>query len=266
VVCAMARVSQDLLYRHLASKPHLAHAYRVVEEDQEIQELLKMANIMAVTRMLYNDHGVTHARIVAGSALEILDILVEHGVKPSTLRDRTARSMEEVQLIVFLPSYLHDIGNSVHRHLHETHSYVLARPILDRILPVLVERDSRIYALRQEILHAIYAHQDDVGTLTIEAGIVKVADGTDMAEGRARVPYRLGKTDMHAVSALSIRSVDVQPGEERPLRITVRLTDMAGLFQVEEVLLRKVRTSSLRDLVEIAVGRVDEEPRLFYPS
>ena len=262
----MVVVSQDLLIKHLASSSSLSRAYRLVEEDREIQELLKMSNIMAVTRLLYNDHGVTHARIVAGSALEILDILLRSGVKPTTLLNRTTKSLEEVRLVVFLSSYLHDIGNSVHRHQHELHSYILARPILDRILPLLLEDSSRHYAVRQEILHAIYSHQNEVETLTIEAGVVKVADGTDMAEGRARVPYRLGKADMHAVSALSIKKVELENGEERPLRITVSLTDMAGLFQIEEVLLKKVQTSSIRDLVEIAVKRDAENPRLLYPS
>ncbi len=260
----MVMVSQDLLFKHLSMDPGLARAYRLVEEDREIQELLKMSNIMAVTRMLYNDHGVTHARIVAGAALEILGILVDQGIKPSTLSARTARNMDDVRLIVFLASYLHDIGNSVHRHMHETHSYILALPILDRLLPLLFEDSSRLYAIRQEILHAIYSHQEDVETLTLEAGVVKVADGTDMAEGRARVPYMLGKTDMHAVSALSVKKVDLDKGVGKPLRITVELTDMAGLFQVEEVLLRKVKASTLRDLVEIAVKKEGEKPRLFF--
>jgi metal-dependent HD superfamily phosphatase/phosphodiesterase len=45
-----------------------------MEKDQEIQSYLKMANIMAVKRLGYNNHGPVHARIVSGSALEIFNV------------------------------------------------------------------------------------------------------------------------------------------------------------------------------------------------
>jgi len=247
----MAVVSPDLVLKHVEASPLLAKAYRMLEEDFEVQELLRMSNVMVVSRLRYNDHGVTHARIVAGAGLEILDVLYKQGITPTSLRDRTVASYDEAKLIVLLASYLHDIGNSVHRVGHERCSAILAKPILDRILPKLVPRE-RVIAVRQEVLHAIYAHDYDVECLTIEAGVVKVADGTDMAEGRARIPYRLGKVDIHSVSALSIRRVEVGVGEERPLRIRVYMDESAGIFQVEEVLGRKIRTSGeLKKLVEV---------------
>ncbi len=249
----MVQVSADLIKRHVKASSLVAKAFNVVESDREVQELLKMANIMAVTRLLYNDHGPTHSRIVAGSALEIFDILADRGLEPTTLRDGSAKSREEAKLIVFLAAYLHDIGNAVHRHNHELHGYVLAKPILERILPDILRDHPRIYSVRQEVLHAIYAHQNDVRALTMEAGVVKIADGTDMAQGRARIPYRLGKMDIHAVSALSVRRVEIERGDERPVRITVEMEDMAGLFQVEEVFMPKILTSGLENYVELRI-------------
>ena len=75
-----------------------------------------------------------------------------------------------------------------------------------------------------------------------------------MAKGRARVPYRLGKADMHSVSALSIEKVEIDYGVERPIRITVEMKDMAGLFQIEEVMMPKVRTSGISDYIEIILN------------
>ncbi len=249
----MVQVSADLIKRHVKASSLVARAFNIVENDREVQELLKMANIMAVTRLLYNDHGPTHSKIVAGAALEIFEILANRGVEPTTLRDSTAKSRDEARLIVFLAAYLHDIGNAIHRHNHELHGYVLAKPILERILPDILGEHPKIFSIRQEVLHAIYAHQNDVRALTMEAGVIKIADGTDMAQGRARIPYRLGKMDIHAVSALSVRRVEIEEGDERPVRITVEMEDMAGLFQVEEVFMPKILTSGLEDYVELRI-------------
>ncbi len=249
----MVIVSPHLVNKFLEKYPLLEKAWRLLEEDVEVQQLLRMSNIMAVTRLKYNDHGPVHARIVAGSALEIFDLLVKGGIEPTTIRDNVASSLEESMLVVLLASYLHDIGNSVHRDNHEFHGYILAKDILDRLLPDVVSSKHKVYALRQEILHAIYSTDYDVKCLTVEAGVVKIADGTDMAEGRARVPYRLGKIDMHSVSALSIKRVDIESGVSRPVRINVYMTDKAGLFQVLEVLMPKVNTSGIGRYLEISV-------------
>ncbi len=247
----MVVVSPQLLMKHVSSSPLLSKAFKIVENDVEIFELLKMSNVMAVTRLKYNDHGIVHARIVAGTALELLDLLLDANVVPTTLRDGTASSIEEAKLVVFLSAYLHDIGNSVHRHKHELLGMILAKDVLDRILPdILGENGKKVYALRQEILHNIYATDYDVECLTVECSVVKIADGLDMSEGRARVPYRLGKMDIHAVSALSIKRVEVEKGE-KPIKIVVHMEDMAGLFQVEKVLMPKVLTSTISDLLEI---------------
>lgn len=225
-----------------------------------------MSNIMAVTRLRYNDHGIVHARIVAGVALELMNILMNNNVTPTTLRDGTAKSVEESKLIVLLASYFHDIGNSVHRVNHEFLGALLAKDILDRLLPKLGFSDRRMVALRQEVMHAIYATEYNVNCLTIECGVVKVGDGLDMAEGRARIPYKLGKLDMHALSAISIKKVEVEQGsKERPVKITVHMDEHAGIFQLEEVLIPKIRTSGIGNYIEVFVATPSRTVR-FYPS
>jgi metal-dependent HD superfamily phosphatase/phosphodiesterase len=98
----------------------------------------------------------------------------------------------------------------------------------------------------------------------MEAGITKVADGVDMAEGRARMPYRQGKYDIHALSALAIRRVEVTRGEPKktPIRIIVDMDNEAGIFQVEEVLGKKIKTSSIAHLVEVEALRRGEPFRV----
>ncbi len=261
----MVVVSPNLLQKHVSSSNLLFKAYKLLEEDEEVNELLKMSNVMAVTRLRYNDHGIVHARIVAGTALELFDILVREGVPSTLLRDGTAKSLDEVKVAILFAAYLHDVGNAVHRTLHEYIGALLAKDIVDRLLPqVLEESKKRIVALRQEIMHIIFATEYNTRCLSMECGVVKISDGLDMSEGRARIPYKLGKMDMHAVSALSIRKVEVDKGS-KPIRITVYMDDMAGLFQVEQVLTPKILTSTIEDYIEVYIHTPHKTFR-YYPK
>ncbi|MEM0027011.1 MAG: HD domain-containing protein [Ignisphaera sp.] len=261
----MVVVSPNLINYHISSSSLLKEAYQAIESDEELSTLLKMSNIMAVTRLKYNDHGLTHARIVAGVALEMVDILNNHGIEFTTMRDGTTKNIDEIKLIVMLTGYMHDIGNAVHRFQHEFIGALLAKDILNRILTRLGFDKKRVVELRQEVMHMIYSTEYNVQCLTIECGITKVADGLDMAEGRARIPYRLGKIDMHAISALNIKRVEIEKGDSKPVRVSVYMSDMAGLFQLEVVLMPKIRTSLLDDYIEIFVY-TDSKQFKYYPK
>ena len=252
---------------HVRRSKTLQRLWRLLTGDEEVEALLRMANINAVTRLLYNDHGPMHARIVAGSALEIASILFDSGLLPSSVEHGTASDVEQARAIILAAAYLHDIGNSLHRDNHEFAGSLMAVQILDRIFPEVFpdEPRRRLKMMEMEVAHAIYATHMGVQALTLEASIVKVADATDMAEGRARYPYKRGKSDIHAISALSIKKVELGKGRERPLRITVYMSDRAGYFQIERVLLPKVETSLLRGHLEIAPVVDGSEDRLITP-
>jgi len=186
----MVIVSPNLIRKHLET-PSLQMVFNLLEKDTETQIFLQMANVMAVNRLKYNDHGPVHSRIASGSALEIFDILSRR-FTPTTVKDGIC-SLEDSKVVVLCGAYLHDIGNAVHRNEHHLHGCSVADPILDRILSKVYPTDRELaLRLKSEILHCIFSHDEDVECLSIEAGSVKVADGTDMAEGRARIPYRMG--------------------------------------------------------------------------
>ncbi|NIQ32039.1 MAG: HD domain-containing protein [Nitrososphaeria archaeon] len=223
--------------------------FSLLEKDLEVQTYLLMANEMAVKRLGYNDHGPLHSRISTGSALEIFELLADEAL---TLEKTHSWSRKDSELVVLCGAYLHDIGNAIHRDRHTMHGCVLAAPILDRLLSVIyIDDKETTIKVKDEILHSIYAHDDDIICLSIEAGVSKVADGTDMAEGRARIPYEAGKVDIHSLSALSIRNVDIVRGDTRPVRILVDMDNPAGIFQIEHVLQRKINTSGIKSLVEV---------------
>jgi metal-dependent HD superfamily phosphatase/phosphodiesterase len=158
------------------------------------------------------------------------------------------------KIVVLCGSYLHDIGNAIHRELHHIHGCYLSSPILEKILKeIYVEDKEKMLRIKQEILQCIFSHDENIQCLTVEAGIAKIADGTDMAQGRARIPYKLGKIDIHSLSALSIKKVEINRGDKKPLQILIDMEGTAGVFQVEEVLMKKIMTSNLINLVEIII-------------
>lgn len=256
----MVTVSPTLIFTHLKERK-LKRLYHILERDLRVQTYLKMANVMAVTRLKYNDHGLIHSRITAGSALEILKILSKK-ITPNVIKDHGLR-YEDAKIIVLCGAYLHDIGNAIHREEHNLHGCYLVNQILNDILFSIYKLKERALKVKCEILHCIYSHDEKTRCLSLEAGVVKVADGTDMAEGRARIPYDLGKIDIHSLSALAIRKVEIEEGDERPVKIKVFMDNPAGIFQIEQVLAKKIETSAIKQYIEVVAIENDKEIKIF---
>ena len=252
----MIEVTTELVYSHLG-EPRVKQMFDLLETDSEVQGCLQMSNMMTVNRLRYNDHGAVHSRITAGSSLEIFDLLDK---KMERNTEQNGISKEDARLIVLCGAYLHDIGNSIHRADHHIHGCNIARPILDRLLTKVVPDDGELaLRIRHEALHSIFAHHIEVQCLSLEAGAITVGDGTDMAEGRARVPYNAGKVDIHSLSALSIKSVEIESGDPEPVHILVHMKNPSGVFQIEEVLGRKIRTSGISQYLNVVALMEGEE-------
>jgi hypothetical protein len=228
-----------------------------VNADEELSQLYRCANVNAVDRGGMNDHGEVHIQIVANAALRLMRLLLEAGVTPNVVTNYGLDNLD-AELIVVLSACLHDIGIAIHRHDHERHSLILAYPKARQLLaPHYTEPTLTI--ITSEVLHCISAHRSDVGCLTIEAGVVKVADALDMTEGRSRIPFEAGQVNIHSVSAMAVKAVSIEKGEARPVRIDVLLNSTAGVFQVDELLRRKLQNSTLAPLVEV-VARLEDTP------
>jgi hypothetical protein len=156
-----------------------------------------------------------------------------------------------------LAACLHDLGITVHRDDHEFHSVGLANAKAKELLDGLYNISQRTMMV-SEILHAVSAHHWDQSCFTIEAGIVKVADSLDMTRGRSRIPFEAGVTNIHSVSAAAVDRVRVLPGAEKPVRVEITMSNSAGIFQVDELLGRKLRNSSIAPYVEV-VAHIEGE-------
>jgi len=230
-----------------------------------------MSDYIVVTKMNYNAHGDIHAKVVAANALKMLDLLIARGIKPDIVsaRQQTSPSGEVVEsgdlddahLIVLTSGLLHDIGNQVNRASHNLFSAVLSVPILEDVLALIYSDDRKKGVIRAFILHSIYTHMEEVKSYTIESSLVKLADGTDMSKGRGRTPYDLGNVNIHTVSAMSIGKVEIAKGKIRPISIKVKMTNSAGVFQVEEILYKKLAAGILSRYVDIIAETIPQTPQ-----
>ncbi|HPI91731.1 MAG TPA: HD domain-containing protein [Deltaproteobacteria bacterium] len=227
-----------------------------ITRNEELIQLWKCANVNAVDRSGINDHGEIHIRIVSNAALRILRLLVKGGVEPSVVRNHGLQP-EDAEVVVVLAACLHDIGISVHRNDHERYSLILAYPKSRELLQDIYE-EPVLTIIISEVMHAIVAHNAKETCLTIEAGVLKVADALDMTEGRSRIPFEAGKVNIHSISAKAVDSVDIEAGDERPVGLVITLANSAGIFQVDELLRHKLKNSSIVDYVEVT-ARIEGE-------
>jgi metal-dependent HD superfamily phosphatase/phosphodiesterase len=109
-----------------------------------------------------------------------------------------------------------------------------------------------------EVLQAITSHRDYGKPLTLEAGIVRVADALDIEEGRSRIPFERGRVSIHSLSAAAIEDVLIKDGEERPILIEIVMNNSSGLYQVDGLLKAKLRGSGLEPYVEV-IAHIDTE-------
>ena len=229
--------------------PRLQKIIERVNADDELYALWQAANTNAVKRRGMSDHGPVHVQIVANIALKLLRLLVDKGIQPNSVVDH-GLSIEEAEVIVAMAGLLHDVGMSIHRADHEVYSLIVAAPKIKELLNGIYEVPTRTI-LASEILHSIISHRADRQALTLEAGIIRVADALDMEEGRSRIPFQAGKINIHSVSAASIERISIEQGEVKPIRIVVQMSNSAGIFQLDELLKNKLEGSGLEAYVEI---------------
>jgi hypothetical protein len=104
----------------------------------------------------------------------------------------------------------------------------------------------------------IVSHEEPRKPLTLEVGIVRVADALDAEKGRARIPFQAGRVGIHSASAVSIERVNIQEGDEKPVTVNITMSNPAGIFQIDELLKPRIENSELGDYIH-AVAEITEE-------
>ena len=234
----------------------LRHVIEAANADAQLKAWWHVANVNAVKRLEINDHSWVHVQIVANIALKLLRQLEKRGVEASLVRDYGMES-EDAEVAVALGALLHCIGMSVHRDGHEDFSLFLAEPKARELLAGLYE-EPELTILTVEVLQMITSHREYGKPLTLEAGVVRVADALDMEQGRSRIPFERGRLSIHSLSAAAIEDVAITDGDDRPVKIEIKMVNSAGIYQVDTLLKAKLRGSGLEPYVEV-LAHIDTE-------
>jgi uncharacterized protein len=227
-----------------------------VNRDDQLKAWWHVANVNAVARMEINDHSWVHIQIVANIALKLLRQLTKHGIEPAMVTDY-GMTRDDSEVVVALTALTHCIGMSVHRKGHEDFSLFLAEPKLRELLQGIYA-EPELTVVVSEVLQGIISHRSDGEPLTLEAGILRVADALDMEQGRSRIAFERGRVGIHSLSAAAIEEVEISDGEEKPIQISIRMNNSSGIYQVDGLLKAKLRGSGLEPYVEV-IAHIDTE-------
>jgi metal-dependent HD superfamily phosphatase/phosphodiesterase len=231
--------------------------------DDEMYALWLASNVNAVERLQMTDHGPVHVKIVMNLAAKLLRVLMEAGVQPGVVVNY-GMGADDAEVVVVLASLLHDAGMSIHRKDHEEFSLFVAQMKLRELLADIYPHAGTAAIVRSEVLHAIIGHRSGGNPLTLEAGVVRVADALDMAKGRSRISMGIeGTMSIHSISAAAVEAVHIEVGVEKPVRIRVEMSNSAGIFQLDQLFREKLKGSGLESYVEVeALIEGEAEKRL----
>ena len=203
-----------------------------------------------------SDHSWVHIQIVANIALRLFRLLNRGGVEPAMVSQHGMKA-RDAEVVIAAACLFHDTGMSIHRTDHEQYSLFLAADRLPGLLEGIYE-DPELTVVTSEALHAVIGHRRRGEPITVESGIVRVADALDMASGRSRIPFETRRPNIHSVSAAAIDDVTIEPGAEKAVEVKIAMNNSSGLFQVDELLATKLKGSGIEEHLEV-VARIDAE-------
>jgi uncharacterized protein len=234
----------------------LERLLEAVNGDEQVKAWWHVSAVNATRRLGMSDHSWVHIQIVLNIGLRLGRLLFRRGVIPSVTADY-GMSERDAEVVIAAGCLFHCVGMSIHREDHERFSLFLTADKLPELLAGAYDEPERTIIV-SEALGAIIGHRRKGDPLTIEAGIVRVADALDMARGRSRVPFETGHQNIHSLSAYAIEEVRILPGRDRAVRVEIAMSNSAGIFQVDELLATKLRGSGLEEHVEV-IARIDAE-------
>ena len=234
----------------------LERLLEAVNADDRVKAWWLVSAVNATRRLGMSDHSWVHIQIVLNIALRLGRLLFRRGVQPS-LRIDYGMTNHDAEVVIAAGCLFHCVGMAIHREDHERFSLFLTADHLSDLLAEVYDEPERTVIV-SEAMHTIIGHRRKGDPLTIEAGVVRVADALDMARGRSRVPFEAGHQNIHSLSAYSIESVKIVPGRDRPVRVEIAMSNSAGIYQVDELLATKLRGSGLEEHIEV-IARIEAE-------
>src|SRR5207302_1358535 len=173
-----------------------------VNADEQVKAWWHVSAVNATRRLGMSDHSWVHIQIVLNIGLRLGRLLFRRGVQPSITVDY-GMGERDAEVVIAAGCLFHCVGMAIHREDHERFSLFLTADKLGELLASSYDEPERTI-ISSEALHAINGHRRKGAPLTVEAGVVRVADALDMARGRSRVPFETGHQNIHSLSAYAI--------------------------------------------------------------
>lgn len=243
--------------------------YNELIANTEVKSIQDYANNVSIVRIGLNDHGPVHMKTVCKNALKMMIILMDAGIPTSLETENVGTKADSISALI-LASLLHDSGMTIGRKDHELYSGIISYSLITDILKNALPGDENVMrrtVIRAMAMEGILGHMGTHPIHSIEAGLILIADGCDMTKGRARItleiPTKPAEGDIHKYSANSIEKVKIIPGREKPIKIEIYMREEVGFFQVEEVLIPKIHSSTANHLIELEAGVINEDMKKY---
>ena len=235
----------------------LERLLEAVNADQQVKAWWHVSAVNATRRLQMSDHSWVHIQIVLNIGLRLGRLLFRRGVTPSVTVDY-GMSERDAEVVIAAGCLLHCVGMSIHREDHERFSLFLTADKLGALLFRVYEKPERTMIV-SEALHAIIGHRRNEAPLTVEAGIVRVADALDMARGRSRVAFEAGHQNIHSRRRMRSRTSRSSRGCDRAVRGSrSRCPTAPGSSRSTSCWATKLRGSGLEQQIEV-IARIDAE-------
>ena len=188
-----------------------------INADPQVLAWWHMAQVTS-ERLAMSDHSWVHVQIVLNISLRLLRLLFKAGVQPAMVsRPRHARPRRRGC------GRLRSAA-SRRRHVDPPRRPRGLQPVPGRgqaateLLADIYDEPERTVVI-SETLHAIIGHRRRGEPYTLEAGVVRVADALDMAQGRTRIPVESGRIGNPRALGGGDRRGRIEPGGGRaPMR------------------------------------------------
>lgn len=234
--------------------PKLLALVERINADEEVWQWWRCAHVNASERLGLADHGEVHARIVANAALRLLRLLCAAGHLPGAVAQHHL-ALEDAEVIVVLAAALHDVGLAIHREQAALFGPMLAHAKTKELLAGLFPVRKRTI-LVAETMHVLVAQHSQSPCLTLEAGVLKLAEALDLAAGRARLPESL---------TAMVTEVIIRRGQRRPVCVELRLAPEVGHLSMDDGLQLALNQSALVEFVEVIATPSPESPAALIP-
>jgi metal-dependent HD superfamily phosphatase/phosphodiesterase len=230
--------------------PRLLALAERLNADEELRQLWRCANVNAADRLGLGDCGEVHVRIVANGALKLLRLLREGGAVPGVVAQHRL-TPDDAEVAVVLAAALHDLGLAVAASGDAAGLTLAALKGRELLAGLYGARERTI--LLAEALHAIGAQPAGAPCLTLEAGVLRLADALDLSKGRVRLS---ADAERGLLGTAPVEEVTITRAKQPPVRVIIHLRQPEGVEAVETLLLHRLRGSGLHPWVELA-ARLD---------